>query len=48
MATYVRAGFPAVATALAALTCEDHPLSISAPNRAVPTSTSSPSPQDPA
>jgi hypothetical protein len=47
MATYVRAGLPEVATALAALTCEDHPLAISASNRAVPTSTGSPSPPDP-
>ena len=38
MATYVRAGLPEVATALAALTSEDHPLAISPPNRGVPTS----------
>ena len=36
MATYVRAGLPEVATALAALTGEDHPLAISAPPKAVP------------
>ena len=47
MATYVRAGLPEVATALAALTGEDHPLAISAPNRAVPTSSAMPSPPDP-
>ena len=28
MATYVRAGLPEVATALAALTCEPHPLAV--------------------
>ena len=33
MATYVRAGLPEVATALAALTGEDHPLAISPPSR---------------
>ena len=33
MATYVRAGLPEVATALAALTGEDHPLAISPPPR---------------
>jgi hypothetical protein len=31
MATYVRAGLPEVATALAALTGESHPLAISSP-----------------
>jgi integrase/recombinase XerC len=36
MATYVRAGLPEVATALAALTREDHPLAISAPSRGLP------------
>jgi hypothetical protein len=35
MATYVRAGLPEVATALAALTGEDHPLAISPPSRNV-------------
>ena len=38
MATYVRAGLPEVATALAALTGEHHPLAISAPAHAVPVS----------
>jgi integrase/recombinase XerC len=33
MATYVRAGLPEVAAALAALTGEDHPLAISPPSR---------------
>jgi hypothetical protein len=37
MATYVRAGLPEVATALAALTGEGHPLAIS-PSRNVPIS----------
>ena len=37
MATYVRAGLPEVATALAALTGEDHPLAISPPSRNVRT-----------
>ena len=32
MATYVRAGLPEVATALAALTGEDHPLAIKSPS----------------
>ena len=32
MATYIRAGLPEVATALAALTCEHHPLAVSAPS----------------
>ena len=32
MATYVRAGLPEVATALAALTGEDHPLAIRPPS----------------
>ena len=36
MATYVRAGLPEVATALAALTGEHHPLAISAPSRRAP------------
>ena len=36
MATYVRAGLPEVATALAALTSEDHPLGVSAPSRRTP------------
>ena len=36
MATYVRAGLPEVATALAALTSEDHPLAVSAPFRQMP------------
>ena len=40
MATYVRAGLPEVATALAALTGEDHPLAISPPSRNVPTPSS--------
>jgi len=31
MATYVRAGLPEVATALAALTGEPHPLAITSP-----------------
>ena len=31
MATYVRAGLPEIATALAALTGEDHPLAVGAP-----------------
>jgi hypothetical protein len=38
MATYVRAGLPEVATALAALTSEHHPLAISAPPRRMPIS----------
>ncbi len=38
MATYVRAGLPEVATALAALTGEDHPLAINPPSRSVPIS----------
>ncbi len=33
MATYIRAGLPEVATALAALTSEDHPLAVSSPSR---------------
>jgi hypothetical protein len=33
MATYVRAGLPEVATALAALTGEAHPLALSPPSR---------------
>jgi hypothetical protein len=37
MATYVRAGLPEVATALAALTGEPHPLTISAPSPATST-----------
>jgi len=32
MATYVRAGLPEVATALAALTDEPHPLAITSPS----------------
>ncbi len=36
MATYVRAGLPEVAAALAALTGEDHPLAISPPPRSAP------------
>jgi hypothetical protein len=36
IATYIRAGLPEVATALAALTSEDHPLAISAPSRKAP------------
>jgi hypothetical protein len=47
MATYVRAGLPEVATALAALAGEDHPLAISTPSRGVSTSTGLPSPPDP-
>lgn len=47
MATYVRAGLPEIATALAALTGEDHPLAISASPRDVPASTGLPSPPDP-
>jgi integrase/recombinase XerC len=38
MATYVRAGLPEVATALAALTSEDHPLALKSPSRKVPIS----------
>ncbi len=38
MATYVRAGLPEVATALAALTGEDHPLAINPPSPSVPIS----------
>ncbi len=38
MATYVRAGLPEVATALAALTGEDHPLATSPPTRSMPIS----------
>jgi integrase/recombinase XerC len=47
MATYVRAGLSEVATALAALTSQDHPLAVSAPSRGLPVSgslTGSPSP----
>ena len=33
MTTYIRAGLPEVATALAALTSEDHPLAVSSPSR---------------
>jgi hypothetical protein len=47
MATYVPADLPEVATALAALTGEDHPLAISAQPRAVPISGCLPSPPDP-
>ena len=47
MATYVRAGLPEVATALAALTGEDHPLAISPPHRGVPISADLPSPSPP-
>ena len=36
MATYIRAGLPEVAAALAALTGEDHPLAASPPHRTVP------------
>jgi hypothetical protein len=36
MATYVRAGLPEVATALAALTGEPHPLAISSPGDEYP------------
>jgi hypothetical protein len=36
MATYVRAGLPEVATALAALAGEDHPLAVTPPSRGVP------------
>jgi hypothetical protein len=36
MATYIRAGLPEVATALAALTSEDHPLAVNAPSRETP------------
>jgi integrase len=36
MATYIRAGLPEVAAALAALTGEDHPLAISAPSLRMP------------
>jgi integrase/recombinase XerC len=36
MATYVRAGLPEVAAALAALTGEDHPLAASPPSRLMP------------
>ena len=38
MATYVRAGLPEVATALAALTGEDHPLATGPPTRSMPIS----------
>ena len=38
MATYVRAGLPEVATALAVLTGEDHPLAINPPSRNTPIS----------
>ncbi len=38
MATYIRAGLPEVATALAALTGEHHPLAISPPPPGMPTS----------
>jgi integrase len=43
MATYIRAGLPEVATALAALTGEDHPLAASASPSHVPVSSSLPS-----
>ena len=36
MATYIRAGLPEVATALAALTSEDHPLAVSVPSGKAP------------
>jgi hypothetical protein len=36
MATSVRAGLPEVATALAALAGEDHPLAVTPPSRGVP------------
>jgi integrase/recombinase XerC len=36
MATYIRAGLPEVATALAALTSEDHPLAIKPSSRSLP------------
>jgi len=36
MATYVHAGLPEVATALAALTGEDHPLAVKTPSRSLP------------
>jgi hypothetical protein len=38
MATYIRAGLPEVATALAALSSENHPLAISASSRGLPMS----------
>ena len=38
MATYIRAGLPEVAAALAALTGEDHPLAHDPHSRSVPTS----------
>jgi integrase/recombinase XerC len=38
MATYIRAGLPEVAAALAALSGEDHPLAVSAPSGEVPIS----------
>jgi hypothetical protein len=37
METYIRASLPEVATALAALTGEDHPLAIKPPSRTAPT-----------
>ena len=37
IATYVRAGLPEVATALAALTCEPHPLAVSTSSPGLPT-----------
>jgi len=40
MATYIRAGLPEVAAALAALTGEDHPLATSPPSRSAPNSNS--------
>ena len=46
MATYVRAGLPEVATALAALTGEHHPLATSAPAHAVPISPGLPDPPE--
>ena len=39
MATYVRAGLPEVATALAALTGEPHPLAIKDPGTGPPANT---------
>lgn len=36
MATYVRADLPEVATALAALTGEGHPLAVSTPSHRLP------------
>jgi hypothetical protein len=41
MATYIRAGLPEVAAALAALTGEDHPLAISPSSRSMPISSPS-------